>query len=59
LGIPAVYHWRNESLPALLNGYKLKDIFNADKTALFYSLMLDKSPNIRREAGTGGKKSRE
>jgi hypothetical protein len=50
-------HWINESLPALLNGYELKYIFNADETALFYSLILDKSLNIRGEACTGGKKS--
>jgi hypothetical protein len=55
----SVDHWINESLPALLNGYKLKDIYNTDETALFYSLMQDKSLNIRGEACTGGKKSQE
>jgi hypothetical protein len=52
-----VDHWINESLPALLNCYELKDIFNTDETALFYSLMPDKSLNIRGEACTGEKKS--
>jgi hypothetical protein len=39
----SVDHCIHESLPALLNGYELKDIFNADETALFYSLVTDKS----------------
>jgi hypothetical protein len=55
----SVDHWINESLSALLNGYELKDILNADETALFYSLMPDNSLNIRGEACTSGKKSRE
>jgi hypothetical protein len=54
-----VDHWINESLPALLDGYELKDIFNTDETALFYSLMPDKSLNIQGEACTGEKKSSE
>jgi hypothetical protein len=53
----SVDHWINESLPTLLNDYELKDISKADGTALFYSLMPDKSLIIRREACTGGKKS--
>jgi hypothetical protein len=43
----------------LLNGSELKDIFIADETALFYSLMAGKNFNIRREACTAGNKSQE
>jgi hypothetical protein len=52
----SVDHWINVSLLALLNGYEIKT-FNADETALFYSLMLDRSLNIRGEVCTGGRKS--
>jgi hypothetical protein len=47
----------NVSLLALLNGYEINETFNADESALFCSLILDKSLNIRGEACTGGKKS--
>jgi hypothetical protein len=55
----SVDYWINESLPALLNGYELKDIFNAHETTLILFFDARQESKKRGEACTGGKKSRE
>jgi hypothetical protein len=40
-------------------GYEPRDIFNTDETALFYSLMLDKTLTLKGETHAGGCKSKE
>jgi hypothetical protein len=52
----SVNQWMNVSLLALLNGYEIKETFNADESTLFCYLMLDKSLNTRGEACICGKK---
>jgi hypothetical protein len=38
-----VMDWRSEELLKIINGYKLKDIFNVDETGLFYNLKPSKT----------------
>jgi hypothetical protein len=38
-----VNHWTNETLPDLIHGNEGRKIFSADETALFNSLIPDKS----------------
>jgi hypothetical protein len=52
-------HWTNETLPALIQGNEGRNIFSADETALFYSLMPSKSLHMKGETYQGGKKSKE
>jgi hypothetical protein len=46
-------------LESVCNGYKLRDIFNADETGLFYRVLPIKSMTVRGEKAKGGKKSKE
>ena len=48
--------WR---LPAALKEYSLADIYNADETALFYKLMLNKTLEFKGNTCFGGKSSKE
>lgn len=43
----------------LINGYDLKDIFNADETGLFYNLLPKKTLAFKGEDCKGGKKSKD
>lgn len=51
--------WRTSSLPQLLSGYALKDVFNADETDLFNRLGPDRTLSVKGEKCHGGKKSKE
>ena len=46
-------------LESVCKGYQLKDIFNADKTGLFYRALPTKSMTVKGEEVKGGKKSNE
>ncbi|XP_049798862.1 tigger transposable element-derived protein 4-like [Schistocerca nitens] len=39
---PTVTQWM-QTLPNLIHGYKLRDIYNTDETGMFFNLMLDKT----------------
>lgn len=43
--------------PALVKGYKPKDIINADKTGLFYQCLPDKTAMFKNEECREGKQS--
>lgn len=43
--------------PALVKGYRPKDIFNADKTGLFYQCLPDKTAMFKNEECREGKQS--
>lgn len=51
--------WKDDLLPALLEDYALKDIFNADETGLFYNLLPDRTLALQHEKCHGGKRSKE
>ncbi|GBO07456.1 hypothetical protein AVEN_33973-1 [Araneus ventricosus] len=46
-------------LKSLLKGYNGRDIFNADETGLFYSVLPDKTLCFKGEKYSGGKISKE
>ena len=50
--------WRR-CLESVCKGYQLRDIFNADKTGLFYRALPTKSMKVKGEEARGGKKSKE
>lgn len=54
----AVNDWEKR-LDALLEGYELQDIFNADETGVFFRSMPEKSLVVRGEMCAGGKKSKD
>ncbi|XP_049799604.1 tigger transposable element-derived protein 4-like [Schistocerca nitens] len=45
---PTVAQWI-QTLPNLIQGYKLRDIYNADETGMFFNLMPDKTFTFRGE----------
>lgn len=47
-----------KDIPALVKGYKPKDIFNADETGLFYQCLPDKNAMFKDEECRGGKQSK-
>jgi hypothetical protein len=49
----------NKSLPGMNCGREPIDIFNADESALFYSLMQDKTLTLKSETCAGGCKAKE
>ena len=51
--------WQLETLQAALKEYSLANIYNADKTALFYKLMLNKTLEFKGNKCFGGKSSKE
>ena len=51
--------WRNDILPKLLEGYRPKDVFNADETGIFWRLLPDKTLAFKGETCSGGKRSKE
>ena len=51
--------WLEVKLPALLREYQPVDIFNADKTGLFWKCLPDKTLHMKGEQCSGGKKSKE
>jgi hypothetical protein len=48
-----------ESLPSLLGGYEPRDIYNADKTGLFFKVLPDRTLAYKRESCHGGKHSKQ
>ena len=53
-----VEHWR-QGLSGKLDGYALKDIFNADETGLFFNMLPGKTMCFRGEDCSGGKLSKQ
>ena len=43
----------------VLQHYKAEDVFNADDTGLYWSLLPDKTHSVAGETCSGGKKSKE
>ena len=54
----AIDAWKNTLLPKLLKEYSPDDIYNADKTGLFYKLQPSKSLVFKDEYGRGSKSSK-
>jgi hypothetical protein len=54
-----VDYWKTESLLRNLEDYKPNEIFNADETGIFFSLLPSKTCAIRGDPCHGGKKSKE
>ncbi|UYV77881.1 hypothetical protein LAZ67_15002660 [Cordylochernes scorpioides] len=50
----SVATWKGEIIPSLLAKYSPQDIFNADKTGLFYKLLPNQTMTIRGEKCEGG-----
>ncbi|KAE8737218.1 hypothetical protein FOCC_FOCC017323 [Frankliniella occidentalis] len=50
--------WRTRVLPALLKGYELQDIYNADESGLFFNLLPDSSMCLEKEDTHGNKQSK-
>ncbi|CAF2944116.1 unnamed protein product [Rotaria sp. Silwood2] len=48
-----------QPIPKITDGYDSKNMFNCDKTGLFFEFMPDKSLTLNREECKGGKKSKE
>lgn len=51
--------WKKQTLPALIQGYEPRNVFNADETGLFYKLLLDRTLAMRDDKCFGGKRSKE
>ena len=51
--------WLQSTLPSVLNEYEARDVFNADKTGLFYRCLPDKTLSFKGQQCSGGKKSKE
>jgi hypothetical protein len=48
-----------ESLPSLLGGYEPRDVYNADKTGLFFNVFPDRTLAYKEESCHGGKHSKD
>jgi hypothetical protein len=48
-----------ESLPSLLEGYEPRDVYNADKTGLFFNKLPDRTLAYEGESCHGGKHSKD
>ena len=48
-----------ERLPEIVKGYKLKDIWNADETGLFWRALPDKSLSVKKGRCKGGKYAKQ
>ena len=55
---PASKTWLKETLPNILSHYSESDLFNADKTGLYYRLHPDRPHVLKGENLAGGKKSK-
>ncbi|XP_006004800.1 tigger transposable element-derived protein 4-like [Latimeria chalumnae] len=55
--LPAAAEWKAETLPSILDEFQPCDIFNVDKTGLFYWSFLDRGLGMLREEFAGGKKA--
>ena len=51
--------WFDVTLPQLLSQFKPEDVYNKDKTGLFYKMTPNKSLTFEGEESTGGKKAKE
>ena len=51
--------WKQRVLLPVLQHYKAEDVFNADDTGLYWSLLPDKTHSVAGETCSGGKKSKE
>ena len=51
--------WKDSRMKELLLQYKAKDIYNADKTGLYYRAMPDRTHALNTEKVSGGKKNKE
>ena len=51
--------WLSITLPTLQEGYEARDIFNVDKTGLFFKLLPEKTLGFKNEPCHGGKHSKE
>ena len=48
--------WKQRVLLPVLQHYKAEDVFNADDTGLYWSLLPDKTHSVAGETCSGGKK---
>ena len=48
-----------ESLPSLLGGYEPRDVYNTDKTGLFFNVLPDRTLAYKGESCPGGKHSKD
>jgi hypothetical protein len=48
-----------ERLPELLEGYRARDIYNADETGLFFNSLPDRTLVLKGETCHGGKSAKE
>ena len=53
-----IHAWPTRVLPSLLEGYALKDVYNADEFGLFFNLLPDKSMCLTSEQSSGNKQSK-
>ena len=51
--------WMEHTLPTLLDGYELKNVFNADETGLFYKLLPNETLCFKNEPCHGGKHNKD
>ena len=51
--------WKEGTLPKVIEGYDRKDVFNADKSGLFFKNLPSKTITMAGERCSGGKKSNE
>ena len=58
VNIETVEDWIKR-IPSIIEGYELRDIFNADKTGLFFRGLPDKSLVNKSDERKGGKKAKE
>ena len=54
-----VNEWLNVKVPLILEEYQAKDIYNVDKTALFWNMLPDWTMAFRNEDTRGKKMSKE
>lgn len=50
--------WLEKKKTATISSYVERDVYNADETALFYQMLLDKTPAMKGDTCTGGKHSK-
>jgi hypothetical protein len=54
-----VEEWRKEQLLKIFEGYKPKNIYNAEETGLFFRLPPNKTLSLKGDRCSGGKNSKE
>ena len=55
----AVAEWKEKVLPKLLRDYSMRNVYNADETAVFYRVLPHRTHAFKGETCRGGKKSKE